>query len=153
MADAPLILWFRRDLRLADNPMLAEAAATGRPLIPLFILDPETEALGAAPKWRLGLGVEAFARALEGLGSRLVLRRGPALAVLEALVAETGAAGVHWSRLWEPDWRARDEGVKAGLRQAGIEPRAMRAIRSSSPARWRPGRAASTGSIRRSGKR
>ncbi|MFQ6754174.1 DNA photolyase PhrA [Cereibacter sphaeroides] len=121
MADAPLILWFRRDLRLADNPMLTEAAATGRPLIPLFILDPETEALGAAPKWRLGLGLESFAQALEGLGSRLVLRRGPALAVLEALVAETGAAGVHWSRLWEPAWRARDEGVKAGLRQAGIE--------------------------------
>ena len=53
MTDAPLILWFRRDLRLADQPMLSAAVATGRPLMPLFILDPETEALGAAPKWRL----------------------------------------------------------------------------------------------------
>ncbi|MGP3695702.1 cryptochrome/photolyase family protein [Rhodobacter sp. NSM] len=121
MAEAPLILWFRRDLRLADNPMLAEAAATGRPLIPVFILDPETEALGAAPKWRLGLGIEAFAAALERAGSRLILRRGPALEVLVALAGETGASGVHWSRLCEPSWRKRDEGVKAGLRQAGID--------------------------------
>ena len=55
MSDTPLILWFRRDLRLGDQPMLSAAVATGRPLVPLFILDPETEAMGAAPKWRLGL--------------------------------------------------------------------------------------------------
>ena len=46
MTDVPLILWFRRDLRLADQPMLAAAVATGRPLLPVFVLDPETEALG-----------------------------------------------------------------------------------------------------------
>ena len=57
MTDAPLILWFRRDLRLGDHPMLAAAVATGRPLLPVSLLDTETEALGAAAKWRLGLGV------------------------------------------------------------------------------------------------
>ncbi len=40
MSGAPLILWFRRDLRLGDQPMLAAAAATDRPLIPVFLLDP-----------------------------------------------------------------------------------------------------------------
>ena len=50
MNDKPLILWFRRDLRLSDHPMLSQAVATGRRLIPVFILDPETEAIGAAPK-------------------------------------------------------------------------------------------------------
>ena len=88
MTDRPLILWFRRDLRLADHPMLAAAVATGRPLIPVFILDPETEAVGAAAKWRLGLGVAAFAQTLQDLGNRLILRRGPALPVLQALVAD-----------------------------------------------------------------
>ena len=78
MTDAPLILWFRRDLRFSDHPMLTAAVASGRPLIPVFILDPETEGLGAAPKWRLGLGVEAFAQTLESLGARLILRRGAA---------------------------------------------------------------------------
>jgi deoxyribodipyrimidine photo-lyase len=120
MSDRPLILWFRRDLRLADQPMLAAAVATGRPLLPVFILDPETEGLGAAPKWRLGLGVAAFARALEGIGLRLVLRRGAALAVLEQLVAETGAGGVWWSRLYDPASVARDTGVKAALKAGGV---------------------------------
>ena len=36
----PLILWSRRDLRLSDHPMLAAARATGRPLVPVFVLDP-----------------------------------------------------------------------------------------------------------------
>ena len=102
MTDAPLIVWFRRDLRLGDHMMLAQAVATGRPLIPVFILDPETAAMGAAPLWRLGLGVAAFDAALQVLGSRLILRRGPALAVLLGLVAETGAAGVMWQRLYDP---------------------------------------------------
>jgi deoxyribodipyrimidine photo-lyase len=125
MSDRPLILWFRRDLRLADQPMLAAAVATGRPLVPVFLLDPETEALGAAPKWRLGLGVEAFARALGGIGLRLVLRRGPALAVLERVVAETGAGGVWWSRLYDPASVARDTGVKAALKAGGVEARSF----------------------------
>ena len=120
MTDAPLILWFRRDLRLDDHPMVQAALATGRPLIPLFILDPETDALGAAPKWRLGLAVERFAETLAGVGSRLVLRRGPALEALQGLIAETGAAGVIWTRWYEPAAVARDTGVKAALKEAGV---------------------------------
>jgi deoxyribodipyrimidine photo-lyase len=125
MSDQPLILWFRRDLRLADQPMLSAAAATGRPLLPVFVLDPETDAIGAAPKWRLGLAVETFARSLEALGTRLVLRRGPALEVLRALVADTGAGGVWWTRLYDPASVARDTGVKAALRAEGIEARSF----------------------------
>ncbi len=116
----PLILWFRRDLRLADNPMLTAAVATGRPLLPVFLFDPETEALGAAAKWRLGLAIEAFAAALAARGSRLILRRGPAMAELERLVAETGAGGVFWTRTYDPDGRARDTAVKAALKARGL---------------------------------
>ena len=121
MTDTPLILWVRRDLRLADNPMLGDAVASGRAIVPVFILDAETESLGAAAKWRLGLGVAAFAKALEGIGSRLILRRGPALEVLRGLVAEVGAGAVHWARLYDPEAKARDTGVKAALRAQGIE--------------------------------
>lgn len=120
MTDAPLILWFRRDLRLADNPMLTRAVASGRPLIPVFILDPETEALGAAVRWRLGLGVAALALAMEAAGSRLVLRRGDAVTALMQLATETGAAEVEWSRLYDPVSVARDTRVKAELRARGV---------------------------------
>jgi deoxyribodipyrimidine photo-lyase len=121
MTDSPLILWIRRDLRLSDNPMLAQAAASGRPVVPVFVLDPETESLGAAAKWRLGLGLAAFARALEGVGARLILRRGAALHVLQGLADELGAGAVHWSRLYDAEAKARDTAVKAGLREAGLE--------------------------------
>jgi deoxyribodipyrimidine photo-lyase len=125
MTDLPLILWFRRDLRLGDQPMLSAAVATGRPLVPVFLLDPETEALGAAAKWRLGLAVAAFARALQSIGLRLVLRRGPALDTLQQLLGETGAGGVWWSRLYDPEAVARDTAVKAGLKAAGHDARSF----------------------------
>ncbi|MCF8510559.1 MAG: DNA photolyase family protein [Rhodobacteraceae bacterium] len=120
MSEAPLILWFRRDLRLSDHPMLAAAVATGRPLMPVFILDPETETIGAAAKFRLGLGLAHFAQRLEALGSRLILRRGPALAVLEALVAEAGAAEAWWSRMYDAPSRTRDQAVKGALKARGL---------------------------------
>jgi deoxyribodipyrimidine photo-lyase len=121
MAEGPLILWFRRDLRLADNPMLAAAVRDGRAVLPVFILDPETEALGAAAKWRLGLSLADFAVRLEAIGSRLILRRGPALEVLRALVAEVGATGVWWGRQYDPAARARDTAVKSALKSVGVE--------------------------------
>ncbi len=117
----PVIVWFRRDLRLADHPALCAAAAHGGPIIPVFILDPQTEAIGAAAKWRLGLAVQSFSEALEAIGSKLILRRGPAQAVLEQLVQQTGAGAVFWSRAYDPDSKARDTDVKSTLRLAGIE--------------------------------
>jgi deoxyribodipyrimidine photo-lyase len=120
MNDRPLLLWFRRDLRLADHPMLAAACAAGGAVIPVFILDAETEAFGAAPRWRLEQGIAAFAARLEALGSRLILRRGPAAQVLAQLAAETGARAVHWSRAYDPVAIGRDTGVKAALKAAGI---------------------------------
>jgi deoxyribodipyrimidine photo-lyase len=119
--NAPILWWVRRDLRLSDNSALTAVVASGRPVIPVFILDEVVETHGACPKWRLGLGVEAFGQALADRGSHLVLRRGRALDVLRALVAETGAVGVHWSRGYDPDAIARDTEVKSCLKADGVE--------------------------------
>lgn len=121
----PLILWFRRDLRLDDNPMLAAAAETGRSLIPVFIADDSVTGLGAAPRWRLGEGLRVFARALSGAGSQLILRQGAALDCLRDLVAETGAGGVWWGRLYDGASRVRDSEIKQALRGEGIEARSF----------------------------
>ncbi len=126
MRQAPIIYWLRRDLRLGDHPGLTAVAATGRPVIPVFIFDDLIEAHGAAPKWRLGLAVEHFARMLEGIGSRLILRRGNALDVLCDLVAHTGAGAVHWSRAYDPAAIARDTDVKAALKEGGLEAKSHR---------------------------
>ncbi|WP_299815459.1 deoxyribodipyrimidine photo-lyase [uncultured Jannaschia sp.] len=123
----PILLWLRRDLRLTDNPALSEAAETGRPVVPVFILDEVVETWGAAPSWRIGLGLEAMAGRLEGIGARLILRRGRALDVLRALVEETGAETVCWNRLYVADERERDTGVKAALEADGVEARSHHA--------------------------
>ncbi|GHA61548.1 deoxyribodipyrimidine photo-lyase [Amylibacter ulvae] len=117
----PIIIWFRRDLRIADHSALCAAVATGRPVIPVFICDPMMDALGAAPKWRFGLGVEHFAKTLAALGSRLILRRGEPLTVLRDLIRETDADAVYWSRAYDTDGIARDRAVKAGLQNDGID--------------------------------
>ncbi|WP_420584179.1 cryptochrome/photolyase family protein [Ruegeria sp.] len=118
---SPIIMWFRRDLRLSDHPALSAAARTGRPILPVFILDDLVHGLGAAPKWRLALGLESFAQSLAQTGSRLILRQGDALTVLQQLIAETGATAVYWSRAYDPDSIARDTQVKAELTRQGIE--------------------------------
>ena len=115
----PVIWWVRRDMRLVDNPALTAAVASGAPVIPVFLLDEVVEGHGALPKWRLLLAAGRLDVSLVAMGSRLILRRGPALPTLRALVAETGAGRVVWSRLVDPDSRARDAAVKAGLRADG----------------------------------
>ncbi len=63
MDEAPIIVWFRRDLRLTDNPALREAAESGRPVLPLYILDEENggRPMGSASRWWLQGSLEALA--------------------------------------------------------------------------------------------
>lgn len=117
----PTLLWLRRDLRLSDHPALCAAVARGGPVIPVYIRDGAVEALGAAPQWRLGLSLADILPRLRDKGSDLVLRSGEALGVLRALVAETGAGAVYWSRAYDPDSIERDTQVKAALTEDGID--------------------------------
>jgi len=121
MTNSPIILWFRRDLRLTDHEALSAAAKTGRPIIPVFIRDPLLDELGAAAKLRMGLGIEHFGAELAKHGSKLILRSGDALTVLRELIAETGAGAVYWSRLYDPANKTRDIQIKAALKDDGIE--------------------------------
>lgn len=122
---APVVVWFRRDLRLGDHAALTEAVASGRPVLPLFIYDPVTEDIGAAAKFRLSLSIARLNKDLAALGSRLILRRGPALQVLREILDETGATQVFWSRLYDPASKARDVVVKAALKADDIEMRSF----------------------------
>jgi deoxyribodipyrimidine photo-lyase len=125
LSTSPIIMWFRRDLRLSDHAALSAACDAGRPVIPVVIRDGAVDILGAAPKWRWGLGVGYLAASLDDKGSRLTLRSGDALEVLQALIRDTGAGSVYWTRLYDPDAVARDTAIKAALKDQGIEARSF----------------------------
>ncbi|MCY4301526.1 MAG: deoxyribodipyrimidine photo-lyase [Aestuariivita sp.] len=116
----PIIVWFRRDLRLSDHPALHAACRVKRPIIPVLIIDDDVEKLGAAPKWRFGLGVSHFKARLGACGSDLVVRRGTARDVLNSIISEVGASDVFWTRVYDPQGIARDVTIKRELRAKGI---------------------------------
>jgi deoxyribodipyrimidine photo-lyase len=121
----PTLVWFRKDLRLADNTALAEAVKVGAPIIPVFIWAPAEcggWAPGAASQWWLHQSLQSLEQSLRRLGSSLVLRPATAsLSVLLDLVSETGAGRVFWNRRYEAPLRELDAEVKRVLYQGGIE--------------------------------
>ena len=79
MAAAPVLAWLRNDLRLSDNPALHAAAATGRPILPRYVLDDTTPGIwrpGGASRWWLHHSLDSLARRLSRRGLPLILRRG-----------------------------------------------------------------------------
>ena len=124
MKNTPAIVWFRADLRLADNPALQAASQHGRAVVPVFIHAPEEEAPwspGGASRWWLRQSLKALDTALRTRGSRLIIRRGPALETLRTLVKETGATAVFWNRRYKPAVRVRDAKVQAALHGDGLK--------------------------------
>lgn len=117
---APVIVWFRQDLRLSDNPALSHAVATGQPVIPVFILDDKVMK-GGASRWWLQGSLEALAQALARCGTTLVLRRGDAAEKITRLVSETKASAICWNRCYDPVSTARDASLKEQFKSQGLE--------------------------------
>jgi deoxyribodipyrimidine photo-lyase len=120
---SPIIYWFRQDLRTSDLPGLIAAAATGRPIVPCYILDdisPGEDTMGSASRWWLHHSLKSLAVELDGLGGTLVLRRGQAAQVLAELLKETGAESVYCSRLYEPWANALEGALHETLSGQGI---------------------------------
>ncbi|MEM9798293.1 MAG: FAD-binding domain-containing protein [Pseudomonadota bacterium] len=125
MDDPATIVWFKRDLRVADHPALADAARSDAPVIPLYIAEPEmwAHADAAARQWAFVAESLADLREdLHALGCPLILRRGEAVAVLEAIrvihpvsrLVSHEETGLDWS------W-SRDQRVAAWCAAHGIE--------------------------------
>ncbi len=122
----PSLLWFRNDLRLADNPALRAAIKHGA-VVPVYLYAPHEEhpwEPGGATRWWLHHSLTALDTELHAAGSRLIVRAVPrgetSLQTLEALLKETESTAVFWNRRYEPANIKHDTETKGVLRSRGI---------------------------------
>ncbi|XP_037538786.1 deoxyribodipyrimidine photo-lyase [Nematolebias whitei] len=136
LAPPPVLLWFRRDLRLWDNPALIGSLELGAPVIPVFIWSPEEEegpgitvAMGGACKYWLHQALSCLCTSLEHIGSHLIFLKASgevnevrsSLHTLKQLVKETGARTLMANALYEPWLKERDVAVASVLQKEGVE--------------------------------
>jgi deoxyribodipyrimidine photo-lyase len=119
----PVIVWFREDLRLADNPALHAARQTGQSLICIYIFDDESHGLrphGGASRWWLHGALKTLDESLRKHGGVLHILRGPAQPLIEDLVAASHASAVFWNRRYDEAGRHVDTAIKSALKARGI---------------------------------
>lgn len=117
--EKPAILWFRQDLRLADNPALQVAA--NHPFFAVYIWDEQDPwSPGGASKWWLYKSLNALKQSLEERGIQLIFRRGNPLHILKTLAQETKVCGIYWNRCYEPYAINRDREIKSHFKNEGI---------------------------------
>jgi len=124
----PAIVWFRDDLRLADNPALRAAVQSGRPIICIFVYDEESEGLrplGGAARWWLHGSLQNLHELLTKRGGHLSIHIGSGQTVVPRLAEKHGAAAVFWNRRYGAAERRVDEAVKSALKAQGIEVRSF----------------------------
>ncbi|WP_417458871.1 cryptochrome/photolyase family protein [Kordiimonas sp.] len=111
-------------LRLDDNPALLAACKSGRPVLPVFILDNEnagTWAAGGARRWWLLQSLIELDERLKAMGSMLVIRSGNTCDIVGALLRESAADAVYMNRLYSPSGRKLQETLHETCTAAGVE--------------------------------
>ncbi|MEP6483532.1 MAG: deoxyribodipyrimidine photo-lyase [Rudaea sp.] len=117
------VVWFRRDLRLQDNPALDVAVRAHERVVLVYIHAPDEEKPwqpGAASRWWLHHSLKALDADLRKRGSMLHLLVGPSSAALGTLIGQTNATAVYWNRLYEPAIMQRDERVERAMEKRGV---------------------------------
>ena len=119
----PALVWLREDLRLADQPALAAAVASGAPILCIYVFDEESPGLrplGGASRWWLHHSLAALAASLEAIGGRLDILHGRAGELVPAVARAAGASCAFWTRRYEAATIAIDTEVKAQLMADGL---------------------------------
>lgn len=118
MSARPVLMWFRRDLRLQDNTALNTALESGAPVLPVFVLDPALLRGERFSSRRLAFmleGLRALDADLQGVGGRLVVLRGAPHEAITAYAREVNASAVYANADYSPYATARDERVSRAL--------------------------------------
>jgi len=124
MQEKHAIIWLRNDLRLEDHEAFQAAIEKGYRILPVFIWSPEEDAeaaMGAASHVWLHHALKDLQERLAEMGLPLIIRKGRIEAVLDALLKETQAEAIYWSRRYEPCILERDLPLKRKFKQAGLD--------------------------------
>jgi deoxyribodipyrimidine photo-lyase len=117
------VVWFKRDLRVADHAPLLTAAARG-PVLCLWVVEPEALVRDDFDPVHLGFALEsaeALDRALAARGARLTVRVGRIPEVFEGLWRERPFAALHSHQETGVRWTfARDRRVARWARERGV---------------------------------
>ena len=127
--DSTVIVWFRSDFRLCDNPSLKAAIESGRRIVPVYIWAPDCEgpfgAAGTASEVWLAESLKDLSASLEELGSTLVIRKGTGssgyIDELLYVAKASKSVAVYFNRRYEPNFEATDIDVTQKLRTEEIE--------------------------------
>jgi deoxyribodipyrimidine photo-lyase len=115
------LVWFRRDLRLDDNPAWAAATTGHETVAALYVLDPRLlAAAGPHRRARLEAEVAALDVELAERGGRLLVRTGDPLTVVPAEAARVGAVHTYWNADVSPYATRRDQQVAQALPDGGV---------------------------------
>jgi deoxyribodipyrimidine photo-lyase len=122
MPEKPFIYRFSADLRLEDHAGLAAAASRGGVLPIIVIDDALASRLKASPRRAAFFcsAVAALASELKEMGSRLLVRRGPAAKTIAELARATGADGAAWSASYDAQGIRDDRRLQSALEEAGL---------------------------------
>ncbi len=119
----PVVCWFRRDLRVEDNPALFNASAGDRPVIPLFVVDEDLVARipsdGAAFDFQSEC-LHDLSDNLEKLGTGLVVRGGKLKTAFAQIIEEAKPEAVYFNRDYDPDALDRDKMITDFLESQNV---------------------------------
>lgn len=133
MSVSPSIVWFRHDLRVADNPALHAAAERGGPVLCVYIyddqasLDDEGRGLGEASQWWLHHSLSSLGEDLAQIGATLHILRGNPQVIIPSLVQDISAGAVFWNRRYDAYGIETDKQIKETLKSDGLEAESFKA--------------------------
>jgi deoxyribodipyrimidine photo-lyase len=117
------LVWFRRDLRLADHAALYQALRDGGPVWCVFVFDRDILDLLPSPQDRrvafIHAALSELTQALQAKGGGLIVRHGSARSIIPQLAAELDAESVFINHDYEPAALERDAAVERSLQQQG----------------------------------
>lgn len=116
------IIWFRKDLRLSDNPALSYACKTHTDILLLYILDePLSTIQSKAQSWWLHHSLNQLQQSLKNHRLKLVLQKGSPEVILQSLVQKHQIQAIYWNRCYEPQSIQRDQRLKEIFKQQELE--------------------------------